>query len=266
MGRARDDHGFSLFVAEGSEWGAVRASMKRRLQLLVPLIRACRRIDGALVLEVATFPGRRWPTRSVQLPPEDLRWLARLGVAWEVAAYASSGRRRGTAAYSSRRARVALLAFALLGVLPRGAEAQTRACEIRHDLRALPNLLAPATESYVSRHSRRPSTVQDLVDDGRLRAVPVDPYGKPYTIDLRPDGSWVVALSEGRAPPTAWDCFASERSTSELPGASAMLGAVGLAVLARRSKTRKRWLWLFAFAATLFVAGLLHWSEFGILY
>lgn len=102
-GRVRDDYGFKLFVAEGNDWAKVRASMKRRLLNLVPLIRAYRKVGGKLSLDVAAMPGPRWFTRSVRLPPEDLRWLATLGLEWEVTAYAVSGPQPSTARSATKR-------------------------------------------------------------------------------------------------------------------------------------------------------------------
>lgn len=101
--RVRSDYGFNLHVAEGDDWRKVRALMKRRLRLLVPLVRGCRKVGGALTLDVAAMPGPRWFTRSVRLPPEDLRWLATLGVEWEVTAYAASGPPTRTARSSTKR-------------------------------------------------------------------------------------------------------------------------------------------------------------------
>lgn len=71
FGRVRSKYGFNLFVAQGDDWNKVQALMKRRLRLLVSLLRACSRVGGTLVLDVAAMPGPRWFTRSVRLPLED---------------------------------------------------------------------------------------------------------------------------------------------------------------------------------------------------
>lgn len=90
VGRVRKNYGFNLLIAEGDDWTKVRAKMLRRLRLVEPLIRACRKAGGSLTLDVAAMPGPHWFTRSVRLPPDDLRFLSRLGVGWEVTAYAVS--------------------------------------------------------------------------------------------------------------------------------------------------------------------------------
>jgi len=130
----------------------------------------------------------------------------------------------------------------------------------------LPKDLALATAVYVERHSRPPASAQDLIDDGELRRLPVDPEGKPYSMTLQADGSWTVGLSGGRTAPSDWDCLLSERSLSELPGAAVLVGAVAVGVLGSRTKVRRRKLWLLALAATLFAAGLVLWNRFGIIY
>jgi hypothetical protein len=154
----------------------------------------------------------------------------------------------------------------ILALFPRQAAAQTHACQIRWDLSVLPKDLDYATAVYLGRHSRPPASAQDLIDDGELRRLPVDPKGMPYSMTLRADGSWIVGLSDGRYAPSAWDCFLSERSLSELPGAAVLIGAVAVGALGSRSKVRKRKVGLLVLAATLFAAGLVLWDRFGIIY
>jgi hypothetical protein len=102
----------------------------------------------------------------------------------------------------------------LLALVPTHASAQTFACQMRYDMRALPDVLDLATALYRERNSELPASAHDLVLDGELRRVPVEPSGEPYVLTVNRDGTWNVHRHDGGGPPTAWDCFRSERSAS----------------------------------------------------
>jgi tetratricopeptide (TPR) repeat protein len=58
--------------------------------------------------------------------------------------------------------------------------------------------LRQAIEAYTRAHGSRPSELRDLVRGGELRALPVDPDGRPYAYDRDSGG---VARSRGRSSP-----------------------------------------------------------------
>lgn len=99
LGRKRRSSGFTLLLAEGGEWKAAGAKLRRRLADLAPMIREARAMGAELELEVAVTLGGGHRPHAVRLEPTDLAILAggvELVVAVQAgAAPARAPRRRG---------------------------------------------------------------------------------------------------------------------------------------------------------------------------
>jgi hypothetical protein len=106
IGRIPKTNGFNLCIAEGGEWTAVAALIRRRMRSLSPMIRDGRKIGAKFEIDIGVMlgGGKYW-TRSTRFGPRDLAPLLDLGVELCVSAYPPSapsprGRKRVSAAPS----------------------------------------------------------------------------------------------------------------------------------------------------------------------
>ena len=123
--------------------------------------------------------------------------------------------------------------------MSRPARGETEVCRTRHDLEALPNLLAEPVRAYEARYGVRPGSLEVLLAEGLINYIPVDPLGRPYVLSFADNGAIVVGLAGGQAAPSWWRCvWAQVPRPAWLLGlccAAGLVGAVGLLFSARKS-------------------------------